>query len=431
MGAAVFILIYDYAEAFGLRHAPEHDFSLTLLNAILGGLIVFLSSYFILMLYTRTREREVYEESERKFRTVSRATQDGVVMLDSRTRILFWNEACEKIFGFSEKEVIAKKLRSVIDHQLVTQTPSGLDAPGGGPAETKVLELIAKRKNGSSFPIELSMSGVKTGGEWQTVGIIRDITERRKVEEELRAAYSRIQEARAQLAKIGAMDMVGKMASGVAHDVKNPLTVILQSAEYLSEMIETADPTIVETLNRITDAVGRADDVINDLFDVASLSKLDLSTRQLNGIIETALTATAFQRSRQKIRLVKELDASLPPLNLDEAKIRRVFENLFTNSIHAMPQGGDLLIKTYVSGPRASEKNPAIVVEVADTGTGIPEDFLKKVFEPFFTTRADHGGTGLGLSTVKSIIEMHQGEISLKNRPAGGAVATIVFRGGQ
>jgi len=440
----VFIFVYDFVEFSFLNIMPGYTFALALMNSIVGGVVAILTCLAILTAVAKLKKREEIEESEKKFHSVSSASQDAIVMLDSHTHILFWNDNSKKMFGYSEEEVLGKSLGSVIEHTPVFQKPKGNSGSGflgRQDLDKKTIEFIANTKEGNEIPIELSLSGVKSDGEWNTIGIIRDISDRKRAEVKLEAAYSRIKKAQVKLAKVGTSEAVGKMASGVVHDVKNPLTIILQGAEYLSETIKTDDESVASTLNYITDAVSRADNVVRGLLDVANLSKLNLSSQSLEGIIENALSAIKFQLDQKKVKVSKEFEKDLPRVMIDPQKIEQAVTNLLVNALHAMPDGGEIRIR--MSQEKLSELPWDIkrklnedfedsdifqVCQVEDSGTGIPEDMLDKVLEPFFTTKQSQGGTGLGLSSVKNIIELHGGVIDIRNRADGlGAIATVVL----
>lgn len=147
-------------------------------------------------------------------------------------------------------------------------------------------------------------------------------------------------------------------------------------------------------------------------------------------MVEQSLLLVKHELDKSRITLVKKFADTLPPLMLDRFKTEQVLVNLFTNAIHAMPDGGMLTVKTGLrplAGGAAGNHKRAVVVEVDDTGTGIPKDKLEKIFDPFFTTKPTGKGTGLGLSVARQLIEMQRGRIEIRNRDEGGVRATLVF----
>lgn len=276
-------------------------------------------------------------------------------------------------------------------------------------------------------------------GKYQSYGLNKAIQyarERKKIELELINAYRSLQEAQAQLIQAEKMNTVGRLASGIAHEVKNPLATILFGVAYLNEKFKNMDENVALTLKNIKEASQRANEIITDLLDFASLSRLNSKFEDVNTVVEKSLELTKHSSSRQGIKIVKELNHSLPQVNIDRNRIEQVIVNLILNALHAMPQGGVLTLRTYLMAEGRSlddAKGPytadaGVCVEVDDTGIGIPEDKLGQIFDPFFTTRRAQGGVGLGLSVARNIIDMHQGKIQIFNKPQGGVCARVVLK---
>ncbi|MDQ3621819.1 MAG: PAS domain-containing protein [Verrucomicrobiota bacterium] len=292
------------------------------------------------------------------------------------------------------------------------------------------------------------------------VCIARDITEQREAQESLRLAYADLERSREelltainrlqaahgelhavqmQLIEAEKMKSVGRLAAGVAHEVKNPLAVLRIGTEFLGSQEIARDTTIRTILGDMKDAVDRADGVICGLLDFSAPKKLEVQPQDLNEIIKRALTLV--RGDLRGARVVRELQPHLPKVQVDGVKIGQVFINLLTNAIHAIGERGTLTVRTYSKlltgvganvGDSRSENfrvgQTLIVAEVDDTGPGIPEDKLSKVFEPFYTTKPTGKGTGLGLSVVKTIVDLHGATIDIRNLPEGGARATLMFR---
>ena len=257
--------------------------------------------------------------------------------------------------------------------------------------------------------------------------------------EKLQAAHNELRGVQLQLIEAEKMKLVGRLAAGVAHEVKNPLAVIKMGAEYLSMHEMAGEADVRETLAGMADAVQRADDVIRGLLDFSAPKTLEVRAESLNAVIERALMLVRGEF--KAIAVERELGRSLPVVHLDVAKISQVFINLLTNAAHAMEGGGTITVRTYakqltgiganVSDQRAESfrvGQTLVIAEIDDTGHGIPEDKLPKIFEPFFTTKPTGKGTGLGLSVVKTIVDLHGATIDLRNLPGGGTRATIMFR---
>lgn len=227
-------------------------------------------------------------------------------------------------------------------------------------------------------------------------------------------------------AEIERWKAVANLAAGVAHEVKNPLAILLQGVDYFYKKTESGDPDFAQVLTFMKDAVQRADSVIRGLMDLSSSTELKIAPESLNSIVEGTLLLLKNQFDRHHIEVTKELQPNIPQVNVDRRRIEQVFINLLMNAIEATPNGGRLAVRTYNREPK--EDKGVVIAEVENEGSNIPEDLLPRIFEPFFTTKRGTGGTGLGLSVVKNIMDTHNGRIELRNRENGGVKVTLLFQ---
>lgn len=265
----------------------------------------------------------------------------------------------------------------------------------------------------------------------RTLEEVNERLERRRAQEQLQAAQH-------QLIQAEKMESIGRLAAGVAHEVKNPLSVILMGVDcLLGRLASDKDRTI---LSHIAESAKRADTVIRGLLDFSASRAEDLKPEDLNRIVEQALLLVKHELVRSHVTVVKDLSPEVPPLQLERTKIEQVFINLFMNAIDAMSEGGTLTVRTAVKvldavGPHVGRRttdrfrigDTVAVVEIDDTGIGIPAEHLSKLLDPFFTTKPPGKGTGLGLSVAKSLVESHGGTIDIRNRPEGGVRVTLMF----
>ncbi len=258
---------------------------------------------------------------------------------------------------------------------------------------------------------------------------------------ERKHTYEALRSMQRQLIQAEKMESVGRLAAGVAHEVKNPLARILMGIEYLSEGIEPEDPNIPLILKRMEEAVHRADAIIRGLLDFAADRTLSLEDTDLNRVVEQSLFLMDYEIRSKGVELEWEPEAELPKVRADAGKLEQVLINLLLNAVQAM-EGREgvrrLTIRTGLSrvsnllhdegvrrGMRLREGDAVAKIEIDDTGPGIPSDQLGVIFDPFFTTKPSGMGTGLGLSIVKKIVDLHRGRVTMTNRPGGGARATV------
>jgi len=421
----------------------------------------------------RRKMEGVLREREMTISAISDSTQDAILMMDADEKISFWNPAAEHIFGWTKEEAFGQQFHFFITPEYYKKTSknsfSSFLATGRSGAAGKILELRGVRKDKTEFPFEMSLSMLELEGRRHAAGIIRDITEAKKREEELQTAVGEaeksreimasmladnskireelekslegLKEAHALLAHAEKMEAVGRMASGVAHEVKNPLGIILQGINYLEDVLPVEKRDDRKMLLMMKDSVKRADRIVRGLLDFSRTQEPNAEPQDINVIIGDSLELVQHRFKMDVVEPVCELGKGLPKTLLDIGKIEQMFVNLFNNAVDAMPNGGKLFVRSYLSRLeepgnrvgsgeddffRVGEKG--LFVEVEDTGTGIGEDIIKKIFDPFFTTKNRSEGTGLGLSIAKSLVEMHRGLIRVKSEKGKGSKFTIVFK---
>jgi signal transduction histidine kinase len=261
----------------------------------------------------------------------------------------------------------------------------------------------------------------------------------RALEQKVETRTRELQDAQKQLIQAEKMESIGRLAAGVAHEVKNPLAIIQMGTDFLAqEMLE--DETINGVINDIYDAVRRADNVIKGLLDFSRDKELRLVAGNINEIIESSLHLVAHEMRQRNIEVTSDLAEGLPAVNLDANKLQQVLINLFMNSAHAIEREGKLIVTSQIKTLDSSADlaydhenrfklgEKVLWVEVEDTGTGITDEASVKIFDPFYTTKPVGEGTGLGLSVSRNIINLHEGSIDLHNREQGGAAVVMMFK---
>ncbi len=250
----------------------------------------------------------------------------------------------------------------------------------------------------------------------------------RETHRRLQQAHEELKSAQMKLIQTAKLESVGRLAAGVAHEVKNPLAVIQLGVDYLTTALKDGTQDCRETVQEIGDASRRADAVIKGLLNFSRSEKLSLAATDLNSVIDETLLLVRHELSTHHVGLEKDLAASLPKVELDTNKVKQVFINVFVNAAQAMGESGTLTVNTFLQPPGPDNPGPWVIAQIQDTGHGIPEDKLDRMFEPFFTTKPVGSGTGLGLSVSRNIIELHRGTLNIGNRKdKRGAVVTIAF----
>jgi two-component system NtrC family sensor kinase len=237
-----------------------------------------------------------------------------------------------------------------------------------------------------------------------------------------KAALEEKDKAQQRLVQAERLAALGAVAAGVAHEVKNPLAIILQGIEFLKSSLYN-DARLLDVTHRIEKSVLRADKIVKGLLSFSRDISLKREEMDIGPVIDETLSFIDQSLSLKKIHVIKRYTPDLPIVIMDSNQIKQVFINLFMNAIEAMQEGGILGIRTELV---KSETDQAYVkIVVSDTGEGIPEDRLRKIFDPFFTTKNTEGNTGLGLSITKGIIDKHHGIIDIESEPGRGTRVMI------
>ncbi len=253
----------------------------------------------------------------------------------------------------------------------------------------------------------------------------KELTERKRAEEELAKHREHLEElveertkelrdAQERLVRSEKLAILGQLAGGVGHELRNPLGSIKNAAYFLEMALEQPEPEVKETLEILNKEVATSEHIISSLLDFARPKPPTRHKVEINHLLQEALSRTNVP---EKIKVVSKLDESLPQILADPEQLGQVFRNLILNAIQAMPDGGQLEIRSEVSPPAQ------LAISFADAGVGIPEDNLKKLFEPLFTTRAK--GIGLGLSITKILVEGHKGTIEVQSKLGKGSIFTV------
>lgn len=371
---------------------------------------------------------------------------DALLVIDYEGMVRVANQAAHHLFRHPREGLTGRHIGQISDRFLPLEKLRLLMRVG----RLEPYEIVYERKGKTHF-LEITASAIRdhTGQYIGAVCIAHDITQRKKAEEALRRTHRRLQEAhqklknaQMQLIQAAKMESVGQLAAGVAHEVKNPLAVILQSLDLLEKQSsQTAEDTTFLAIREGKQAIRRADQVIRGLLDFSSAKTSRMEPGNLNGPIRSALALTRHALEKSRVEVVLSLSGKLPSCRIDPDRMEQVFVNLFMNAAHAMQGAGTLRVRTREMElpdplPEPASLEPGafkpgdvvVMAEVEDTGPGVPPELLEKVFDPFVTSKTPGHGTGLGLTVTRSIVELHGGAIGIRNVPQGGARATVMLK---
>jgi PAS domain S-box-containing protein len=384
----------------------------------------------------RCRAQQALADEHDLLRNILDNLPDQVYLKNKEGRFVAANPATFRFFGASAfNEIIGKSDFDFFPHELADQFLS--EEQGLLQRDQPCVNREAAITDAAGHPRWLLTTKVLLrdhAGNFQSLlGINRDITELKRAEDQLKQAHAdliKTHEALAatqmRLIEAAKMESVGQLAAGVAHEVKNPLAIALMGLEFLSNTVATNDAQVATAIQDTKEALLQADYIVRELLNFSAPAHLEMKLQDLNVMVEHALRLARLEARNRQVSVYMDLGQNLPLLPLDRIKIEQVFLNLCMNAIESMPEGGTLLLKTR-SQPLETG-GTEVIAEVEDTGPGIPDGNLPKVFDPFFTKKQMGKGTGLGLSVAKQIIELHGGTIKIGNRPEGGARVTITLR---
>jgi len=364
----------------------------------------------------RKRIENELREANEFFMNLIESSVDGIIAADMKGNIFIFNKGAEALTKYTAEEVIGKApIAEIYPEGVAKEVMKKLRSPEyGGVGKLAPTQFIVLNKAGEKIPIQLSATLIYdgTGKEIASVGIFTDLRPRLMMEKKL-------QETHVQLVSSEKMASLGKLAAGIAHEINNPLGGILIYSSLMMEDLSEEDSKRGD-LARIVQEAGRCKEIVKSLLEFARQTETKMEPTDINRAITDGLFFLENQALFHNIRIVKNLDPSLPLATGNAGQLKQVFMNIIINAAEAMHGNGELTISTYP----ASDRN-SILMEFTDTGEGIPEENFSRIFEPFFTTKDVGKGTGLGLATSYGIIEDHGGKIFVKSKVGEGTTFTI------
>jgi hypothetical protein len=391
---------------------------------------------------TVARDVTERQRADARFRGLLEAAPDAMVCVDTDGRIALVNAQTERLFGYGRDELVGQPVEILVPDQVRGLHPAHRAGYVADPRPRPMgadMQLAGRRRDGSTFPAEVSLSAIETDEGLLVTSVVRDVTERLEIaaeRERLRTQAERDKMER-QLHQSQRLESLGQLAGGVAHDFNNLLGVISNYAAFAGEEVARQLPGgrgqgVRDDIGQVQQAAERAAGLTHQLLAFARQEMIQPRVLDLNEVV-LSIEQLLIRTLGEHVELITDLAAALPLVLADPGQIEQVLVNLAVNARDAMPQGGKLIIHTASTSIDDSasqgEMPPGqyVALKVSDTGTGIPKDVLDRVFEPFFTTKPKGEGTGLGLATVYGIITQAGGHVRIYSEPGLGTSLTALL----
>jgi len=386
-----------------LREAYDKDRKrlvelLTLLDQEFYERLLHITDFFV-----EAREEALRDEEESHRKALDNAPAPIFKLNCQNGIILRANREVEKVTGFSTEELKGRpiwELHPPDEREELRQLCR--DTNSHGYLSREDLRLITKQ--GGEVPVSVYFGTIEHRGERTIQGIYYDVSDRKRLE--------------SQLIQSEKMAAIGQLAAGIAHEIRNPLGIIMNALYDLSEILPFDNVEVREDLQIAKDEIVRAQEIITNLLEFSRESGAEMEEVNLNDLLRKTLQLMRKYVQTNNVKVVTTF-GKVGSCLANQNALRQVFLNLITNAVQAMPQGGELRLRTQ----RKANKN--VLIEFSDTGVGIPEHHLHSIFNPFFTTKEPGQGTGLGLSVVHSIVKRYQGNITVQSKPKVGTTFLI------
>lgn len=393
-------ILADHLRAEYRDDREKRDALLALLQQEFQERILHISDFFV-----EAREEELREQEASYRKSVDNAPA-AIFKLDSQFgTILDANIVAEKTVGFSRAEMIGMRIWDLIppgERERATRLLDETRSRGHSNSE----DLHLQTRTGELVPVFFNTGMIEYGHHrfFHVIGV--DMSDRKRLE--------------SQLIQSEKMAAIGQLAAGIAHEIRNPLGIITNALYDLGELVDASDPAVKDDLRIAKEEMERVQAIINNLLEFSHASRAELERVDINDLLRKTLQLMSKSLQNSGVKVMTDF----VPLGMcvaNQNALRQIFLNLITNAAQAMPNGGELRVRT------APLLDGRIQLEFIDTGVGIPPEHLKDIFNPFYTTKVPGQGTGLGLSVVHSVVKRYRGDIHVQSQVNGGTTFTIQF----
>lgn len=362
---------------------------LTLLDQEFYERLLHITDFFV-----EAREEALWDEEESHRKGLDNAPAP-IFKLNCHTGVILRaNREAEKVTRFASEELTGRTIWDLHPPEEREQLQQLCrDTNTQGYLSREDLHLVTK--GGGIIPVSVYFGIMEHRGEKTIQGIYVDVSDRKRLE--------------SQLIQSEKMAAIGQLAAGIAHEIRNPLGIITNALYDLGEILNTDNPEVREDLQIAREEITRAQEIINNLLEFSRDSGTELEEINLNDLLRKTLQLMHKYLQTNKVRVITSF-GKVGACLANQNAMRQVFLNLITNAVQAMPEGGELRVRTQRGA------NKQLLLEFGDTGIGIAEEHLHSIFNPFFTTKEPGQGTGLGLSVVHSVVKRYRGNITVRSK---------------